>query len=581
LLFLLSAAAVWSQAGIMPLREIHAGQRGIGKTVFSGDRIAEFQVEILGVLENMGPKQSIILARLSGGPLDSAGVMQGMSGSPVYIDGRLAGAVALAFPFAKEPIAGIRPIEDMLASGGAPVKRRIARISPLGGDFTAALAPAAGLNTGLNAEKPRLADIATPVSFHGFTARTLEQFEPQLHRLGMEPRQGVSSGGHIAPATNGGAALRPGDMITVQLMSGDLSVGADGTVTAIDGKRVYAFGHRFLSAGSTELPFARADVIAVLPDLSSSFKISSPKEWMGTITEDRSTAISGELGRRAAMASLAIGERSSRGTDTYHMQLVRDRVLSPFLFQMAVFSVLDATERNIGATSFTIHGECDFEGGAPPLRFDNVFSGDASVPLQASAALAAPLAYALNAGFDSLRPAKISLSIDAVEKHKVLRIAQVIPSGKVVRPGDSLDLAVLLSGDDGIEITKKVRYSVPVGAPAGTMQISVSDASMTNLLEFLQALATPPRSAGQVISLLNRLRPNTKAFVRFSRAEPSFDVEGSQLPDAPPSLALALTRNQSSPQLLLAKPSAIAEMDIDAGDFVVSGSKSISIEVKE
>src|SRR5215467_13454717 len=229
----LAAAAMLSAAPVIfPLKDVRPGQTGVGKTVFSGSKVEEFQVEVLGVLENIGPRQSIILARLAGGPLAGTGVMQGMSGSPVYIDGKLAGAVALAFPQAKEAIAGIRPIEEMLRV--APdVKSQpptVARQRYMSGDL-------------------RLEEIATPVSFSGFTASALEQFAPRLRELGLDPRQGVSGGGNPPDRLGDPSKLEPGSMISVQLLSGDMSVSADGTVTAIDGDRVYAFGHRFLSSG--------------------------------------------------------------------------------------------------------------------------------------------------------------------------------------------------------------------------------------------------------------------------------------------------------------------------------------------
>jgi len=297
---LIVASELFSQTAIFPLRDIRAGQKGIGRTVFSGNKIEEFQVEVLGVLENIGPKQNVILARLSGGPLEKTGVMQGMSGSPVYIDGRLVGAVALAFNFAKEPIAGIRPIEEMLAVAEP--------LGTAGGSQRAAVVqheiPLAPAKTGVEAGS--LIEIATPVSFSGFTAETLEHFAPDLKKLGLSPRQGVSSGGALPNKMGNPAQLRPGDMISVNLLSGDYAIGAEGTVTQVDGKHVYAFGHRFMSAGETELPFARAEVLALLPNLEASFKISSPQEWMGTITQDRSTSIYGEVGRKADTIPLAV-----------------------------------------------------------------------------------------------------------------------------------------------------------------------------------------------------------------------------------------------------------------------------------
>src|SRR5262245_62015737 len=276
-----------------PLQDIKAGMRGIGKTVFSGDRIDDFQVEILGVLENIGPKQSLILARLSGGPLERTGVMQGMSGSPVYIDGKLVGAVAMAFPFSKEPIAGIRPISEMLTSGIVAEDRRPPVRIAL--SDKSVIRPLAGSDSSRTISDTRPIEIATPVSFSGFTEASLEHFAPQLRAIGLEPRQGISGGQSSTPLPK--TRLEPGSMITVQLVSGDLNMGADGTVTHIDGNRVYAFGHRFLSLGATELPFTRSAVLALLPNLSASFKISASGEWLGSVTSDLTTAISGEIGR--------------------------------------------------------------------------------------------------------------------------------------------------------------------------------------------------------------------------------------------------------------------------------------------
>src|SRR5579871_3545624 len=359
----LLAAALHAQTAFFPLKDIKPGLRGIGKTVFSGNKIEEFQVEVLGVLENIGPKQNLILARLSGGPLGETGVLQGMSGSPVYIDGKLAGAVALAFPFAKDAVTGIRPIEEMVRvtdAGRYPPVTQVARNEASLGAMLAAkdLTRLLPERQGLAAGNAKLLDIATPVSFAGFTRGTLDQFAPQLRVLGLEPTQGLSAGGSSSTHMGDPAALKPGSMISVQLMTGDLSIGADGTVTYIDGNRIYAFGHRFLAVGSTALPFTRSEVLTLLPNLNTSFKLSTAKEWMGTIYQDRDTAVAGELGKRAALVPVSISiSRAGRQVESYRMQMVKDTLLSPLLLQMAVFSAIDATERSVGAASMTVSGE--------------------------------------------------------------------------------------------------------------------------------------------------------------------------------------------------------------------------------
>jgi hypothetical protein len=550
---------------IFPLREVRAGQHAIGKTVFSGSKIEEFQVEILGVLENVGPRQSIILARLSGGPLAQTGVMQGMSGSPVYINGRLLGAVALAFNFSKEPIAGIRPIEEMLAVGDAPAKQLAAQRVP----------------RDIESFASKLIDIATPVSFSGFTAGTLEQFSPQLKKLGLEPRQGVSSGGKLPSKLGAPASLRPGDMIAVELLSGDLSIGAEGTVTAVDGKSIYAFGHQFMSVGNTELPFARAEVLTLLPNLSSSFKISSPLEWMGSITQDRSTSIYGELGRKANTIPLQITVKDGRRAPlSYHMQMIQDRVLSPYIAQTAVYSAMDATERTLGLASYSLRGGVEFVQGVPALKLDNTYAGDFNVPLQASTGVASPLASILGAGFDALKIKSITLEIEASERKRLLQVDQVTASPKQVHPGDSVELSVTFTGENGLETQKSVHYRVPVGAPAGTLNFTVSDGSMTNALD-QQMAPSVPKSPTQLVSFLNNLRPNTNAYVRVWRTDPAFEVQGQDLPDPPPSVSLILSKAQAAQGTWLPRGSKIDELQIETGDVVVTGSKTAQVEVKE
>ena len=571
------AAAVSAQTGFFPLRDIQPGMRGVGRTVFSGNQIDEFQVEILGVLDNAGPKQSLILARLSGGPLEHTGVMQGMSGSPVYIGGRLVGAVAMAFPFAKDPIAGIRPIEEMVRTSvtGAPAQR-----AALGDRDILHLFPKP---RPAMAGDERLVNIATPVSFGGFSRETLEAFGPQLRSLGLEPRQGVTGGGNVAPGMGNPADLKPGSMISVQLMSGDLSVGADGTVTYIDGAHVYAFGHSFLGVGSTALPFARSEVIALLPTLNSSFKVSAAKEWMGGIYQDRDTAISGELGRLPTLTPMSISvTRDGRPIESYHMRMVNDPLLSPLLIQMAVSSAIDATERTVGAASVRITGEIQFQNGLGPVKIASIFAADNGSAMQSAMAAALPAAYAMQSGYDALALKQVDLDIETYGLKKELHIDGVTASRREAHPGDTIRIDVSLAGDNGQEITRQVAYQTPIGAEPGTLYFTVADAATTNLADFHQVLSSPERTPGQVIAMLNGLHPNNKAYVRVWSGSPAFQLEGADLPDPPASVALILGGLQSSiAGITQTRNSKIAEMEIDAGGMAVTGSKTIQVEIKE
>ena len=569
----LAAVAAVSQTRFFPLSEVRAGMRGVGKTVFAGDRIEEFQVEILGVLENVGPRQSVILARLAGGPLADTGVMQGMSGSPVYLGGRLAGAVALAFPYAKEPLCGIRPIEEMLRIDSAPPAQTLARsLDPLWQE-TAAPRDARWLDSS------RLVDIATPVSFSGFTTSTIDHFAPRLKAIGLEPRQGVSGGGRPA---SGPAALEPGAMISVQLLSGDLSAGADGTVTHVDGRRVYAFGHRFLSIGETQMPFARSEVLTLLPSLSSSFKIAAPRQWAGVVTQDRSTAIAGDLGRRAEMVPVRLAVTGPGRRTDYQMEMVNDRFLSPFLLQMAVYSAIDATEKATGGATFRLRGQIEFQNAPSPVKLDTMYAGDYGAPAQASLGVAVPVSFALQSGFADLKLRSVSVSVEAFETKKQVQIERVFPARAAVRPGETVDLYVAMAGDGGREITRRVSYTVPAGAAPGPLYFTVADGATINFTDYRNLAATPARSPAQVISLLNNLRGNTSAWLRVWRAEQNYQVQGEDLPSPPPSVALILNKAQASMGALpLARASRVDEKEIPLGDMLVSGSRTVQVEIKE
>ena len=570
--------AAQSALSIMPLKDVRAGMHGVGKTVFSGDKVEDFQVEILGVLENTGPKENIILGRLSGGPLEHTGVMQGMSGSPVYIDGKLIGAVALAFPYAKDPIAGIRPIEEMLKVDSvserppapAPVRRAGNLADPM------AWLPArdaAGFGD------TRMTEVATPLSLSGFTASAVAQFGPQMRKLGLEPRQGISTGGAPEDRMGDPSKLQPGSMISVELMTGDMSVGADGTLTCIDGNKVHAFGHRFLDVGPTDLPFTRSEVITLLANVNTSFKISSGRELMGVISQDRDTSIAGSLGTRATMVPLDIEvTQDTKSVQTYHMKMVNDRYLSPILFQMALFSAIDSTERAQGVSSVVVHGAIEFQNRKDTVPLRNIYAGDGGSAMQTSTATAIPLAYLMQAGFDELKVKRISLQLQSFDVKKALNIGQVYLSRKEVKAGDTIELMTQLEGENGVELTRSLKYTIPLGTAPGTLYFTVADGGQTGLAELKQVINETPHSPEQSISTVGRLRSDDKAYVRVWRPQPAYEVAGEELPDPPPSLALVLGSTQNVSQN---RNSKIAELVIDAGQMMVTGSRTVQVEVKE
>jgi hypothetical protein len=580
-----------SQQAIMPLAEVRAGMIGTGRTVFSGSQIEEFQAEILGIIEHSAPGQSIILAKLTGGPLSSTGVIQGMSGSPVYVDGRLIGAVALGFPMAKEAICGIRPIEEMLtveanaeeprqgAATGQPMhlaKRVLPGDRQVDHVFSQPLRYRAG--------GQYLEPIRTPLLLSGFSTGTLDFFSPVAERLGFSLAQGFSGG---AGAAGPDLPVEPGSMISVQLMRGDMNVAADGTVTTVADGRVHAFGHRFLAVGTTELPFARSEVITVLPNLQTSFKITRAGNPAGVVRQDRNVAIAGMLGEQASMAGLKVrlAREDRAGNRTvereYNMEMARDPFLGPLLLQLATFSALDATERSAGPATVRVNAVMQFENGIPPLRLRNLYSGEGLVAAMAALSIAVPAGYALQSGFQQLVLRDVEIDLTLEERRRELRLEQLWSSTKEARPGEEVEIHAMLLDENGNEQRHSFPYRIPHGAPTGPVFFSAADASTLNLLDFPRFSSLTPRSPQQLLELINSLRTNHQLYLRVWRQEPTYSIQGADMPAPPPSAALILDQSTDVKGGRTAvQNAALAEFSADLGNHAVSGAKTIRIEVK-
>src|SRR3954462_2618226 len=323
-----------SDPRMLAVEDLRPGRKGIARTVFAGTEPQEFGVEILGVLPGFpGPHQSGIIARLSGNNVEKTGVFAGMSGSPVYIDGRLVGAIAFSFPFSKEPIAGITPIKQMIDifergagrnSGGTQEARKFSFTELASTDWKPNLpkpavsgapfvAPVAANSPLISLLGQQLQPIATPVVFGGVSQETLALYAPQLQANGLLPVSGVGGAAAITPlAPITEKTLAPGTSVSVQLVRGDYSNAASGTVTFRDGNRIYAFGHPFLSLGTSDMPMTEASVVTVVPNTNNSFKLAVPGQMVGIISQDRATGVFGSLGVAPKMIPVNITLHTSR-----------------------------------------------------------------------------------------------------------------------------------------------------------------------------------------------------------------------------------------------------------------------------
>src|SRR6267378_1947804 len=427
LLAVLTVAAVFGSAlaqektasgsRLFPVEELRPGMKGVARTVFTGAQPEEFGVEILGVLPGFpGPHQSAIIARLSGNKVDKTGVFAGMSGSPVFIDGRLVGAIAFSFPFSKEPIAGITPIKQMIdifEKGPANQTERIreprlvsfAQLAAtdwkmaLPKPAVAGAALIAPVGTGsplLPLMGQQMIPIATPVVFGGISQDTLSLFSSQLMANGLLPVSGVGGAAAITPLAEANEkTLLPGTSISVQLVRGDYSIAASGTVTDRDGDRIYAFGHPFLSLGSSQMPMTEASVVTVIPNVNNSFKLAVPGQMVGTISQDRATGIFGQLGVAPKMIPVKINLHTSRDRiETFSYEIANDSFLTPLLLNITIFNTITSSERALGDSTISIKGEIKVKG-QDAISVDRRFSAQNSA-IAAAGSVATPIASLLS-----------------------------------------------------------------------------------------------------------------------------------------------------------------------------------------
>lgn len=562
-----------------PLEEVKAGQSGKARTVFAGTEVEEFDVEILGVLKNFsGAKRSAIFGRLSGGPLDSTGVMAGMSGSPVYIDGRLAGAVAFMFPFTTAPLAGIRPIEDMVAGyeEGTPVAETLAA-DPLDAWRQVAGLPRATLRP--RAEAPgRFVPIATPVALAGFSERVFDEFRDEFERLGLRPVQGA--GGASADDLEG--PLVPGSMISVGLIRGDMTFSASGTVTHMDGDTLFAFGHRFLSAGATQMPMMRASVMTLVPNLTASFKLSSSGPVIGTVSLDRDSGVVGELGPGPSMVPCNIRVRLGDGpSHEYSIELVRDAQLTPFLLQIALFSAMDGIHRAVGPLTVRVRGSVEFEDGLPPLVLDDIYTGTGGVAQAAALSTAAPLSYLLQIGHPGVGMDSIDVDVESVPTIQQTDLLRAWISKQQVRPGEAVEVRFASKEPDGTEVLRSASFTVSPSMPAGAVEVTLGDAFSANLQRWRGLFAgRKARDASATIRFLNDLRGSDQAYLRVWQRRRSLWLHSDRLQAPPASVRAVLSTSAGRAAGVLDDLSDTIE-EIRVGGFtgVVQGRLSLRFVV--
>src|SRR5229473_3942766 len=575
---LLPIAATAQSNEILPLDQVRPGMQGYAYTIFAGDQVERFDLKVIGVMPNfLSPRQSIILVQLKGPKVERTGVVAGMSGSPVYLDGKLAGALSPKLGiFTKDPIADVTPIEDVIhppAQTSAPSSAATQEFS-LDGSTLQRTATAFALPSGST-----LAPIETPLVFSGFQSATLQQFAPQIQNYGFVAAQGGTSAsrpedGHLVP----------GDMAGMVLVQGDASIYSACTVTAVQADRVFLCGHPFLNLGDIQIPMARSRVLTTLSSDLASTKIVNVGGSIGTITGAHLTAVTGKLGAPPPMIPLDLTVATKSGEKKLHFDLINHPKLTPLLVAITTFNGL--TQNAIYGESTTLHltGEIRLRGRTP-VQIENTYApGDALIPdgLPIAVSVQSIFARLFVNTFEVPEVERIALRVESVPGRQSFTIDSAWLEKGDAAPGETLRVRVLLHPYRGAARVEETTVRVPDQIARGTtLRILVTDGDTLNRASrgFAFGGSSGPSGLDQLIAVLNRERRNDRLYVGLFMPSPTILWEDKELPNAPLSQINVIDGRPAPGSVQVLRESLTSESSIPLGG-PVSGIISLNLQIR-
>lgn len=546
-------------AGVFPLDQVHRGQHGVAYTVFEGVAPSAVEVEILGVLHNaLGPHQDMILARLGGKDAIYTGVVAGMSGSPVYIEGKLAGALAFRIgQFSKEPIAGITPIQQMLE-----VKNM-----PPGGNPPV---PAGNTQSG-NAE---IRPIETPLLFSGFSQQAVDAFKDRFTAQGLTPVVGLGGGSNTEKQPE---PIEPGSSVSALLVRGDMEIAATCTATYVDKHQLLACGHPITQTGSLSVPMTKAEVVATLPSPLNAFKIVNTTEEVGAFTQDRQTAIRGEFGAKAHMVPVSVTFHEGAGTRPVHFDVVDSPDLTPLLMLISIYQSMMENNSYAAETTYRIRERVEIDG-APEVDLTRFAAPATGIPaaLGATLQVGEPLVqlYGNPARRGMLH--SVALDIDAIPGRQTIEIEAAEREGGAVHAGDTVSLRATLRPWQGAARTVDIPVKLPDTLPEGPIRLVVSDATT---VDHMQETAATHLDMNETVAALNATHTNDRVYVTMLTPQPQARLDGRTLAQVPISMANVLDPLRANRALTMNGESAVAVTSVPM-DAVVTGNQVVTIQVE-
>jgi len=527
----------------MPLSEVRPGMIGVGKTTLVGSEIAEFEIVVLAVLKNVSPGRDLIMVRCRGAGLEETGVVAGMSGSPVYIGGRLVGAAAYAFQWSKAPIVGVQPIEQMLEvadrspPAGQPASARRADADP------AVSIPASALG---NAPAPipgretfQMRSIRTPLMVSGASPRLLTHLGEQLAPFGLVPMQGGAAPADLAA----GARLEPGAPLAVSLVRGDMDVTAMGTITEVVGDRVYGFGHPLIGLGEADYPLMTGVAQTVVPSLAVSFRLGAPAKEVGRLLRDEETAVFGRLGdERAPMVPLRVTVRGPGAGDerSSRYEVIRHRLFSPILASAVTLnSLLVRSEWPIDHT--VAYRVAVKPVGRDPIVHEN-FAVSPGGAMRVMAQVHSIVSLLMENPFEPLTVESIDVSADVEPKSRLAAIETARLLTNAVRPGGAVAAELRIRPWRGEPFWMPLSVAVPGDYPEGAYRLTFCGADEALRQEAHETPARfSPRDIEGLLWVLRHDLARNQLFTRLEAPGEGLAVGDEELPNLPPSMRAILS----------------------------------------
>jgi hypothetical protein len=585
---------------IMKAADVKPGMTATAWTVFQGDTPEPVPIEIIGNWKNMwGPGQDVILGRM-GGKAARTNVAGGMSGSPVYIDGKLVGAVALRLStFSPDAICGITPIELMLeinefdktrpadakTPDRAPQQR--ASVQPPDNELLARVMAAGVTPSAL----PQLSPISTPLLFSGFNEEALTAFGPLFNQLGVVPAQGGAAGTvqSSKPAAGWQDSLQPGQTVAGVLVSGDMAVTGLGTVTYNDGKHILAFGHPFFNMGPVEMPMSKGEVLMVLGSQYQPNKIANATEIVGALHQDRHSGIMGVLGDEAPMAPVTVHVRSLgsgesvRSERTFHFNVFQQQKWTPYLMMVTLYNTITGINDTMDEATWRLRGTAELTGNNGKLELTTMQSASDG-PMPAPMAMSAWWGDKFNRLFNNavkvpeLKSADIT--VDLLPERRIATIENAWTPDTDVRPGEEIPVKVFLRPWRGERIEREFKLRLPAGLSKGEHRILLSDAETANRIQSLGFASNRYMDVPQLVSLINQERSNNKLYVSLVASSPTAFYEDKTLPSLPSSILNVMQAGRTAGQSVMTSPESASEQMSLPFDYMVNGSYTLRLSVK-